>query len=43
MLYNLLSTLFGLASGRSCRSCGEPVVPSDQFGMSEGICRGCRS
>jgi hypothetical protein len=42
MLYNLLSALFGLASGRSCRTCGEAVLPADAFGMSEGICRGCR-
>ena len=43
MLYNLISALFGLASGRVCRSCGEAVAPSDSFGMSEGICRGCRA
>ena len=42
MLYNLLSALFGLSSGRECRICAEAIAPSDEFGMSEAVCRGCR-
>ncbi len=42
MIYTLLRSLFGLASGRDCRRCGEAVAPADPFGVSEGVCRGCR-
>jgi len=42
MMYALLRSLFSLESGRRCRVCGEGVSPADEFGVSEGVCRGCR-
>jgi hypothetical protein len=39
----LILALYGLAAGRSCRRCNEEILPADPFGMSEGVCRPCRS
>jgi hypothetical protein len=43
MIYRLFYALFGLASGRCCRVCDDAIVPADPFGVSEGVCRGCRA
>jgi hypothetical protein len=40
--FKLLRALVGLEAGRSCRACGESILRSDPFGMSEGVCRPCR-
>ena len=40
--WNLLRALVGLEAGRSCRRCGESILRTDPFGMSEGVCRPCR-
>jgi formylmethanofuran dehydrogenase subunit E len=37
-----LRALYGMETGRSCRSCGEPIAHRDAFGTSEGVCRRCR-
>jgi hypothetical protein len=37
-----LRALYGLETGRSCRSCGEAISHQDEFGTSEGVCRRCR-
>jgi hypothetical protein len=42
MIYTLLNTLLRRASGRECRRCGEAIIPADPFGVSEGVCSGCR-
>jgi NMD protein affecting ribosome stability and mRNA decay len=28
-------------SARGCKRCGQPIVLSDGFGLSEGICSAC--
>ena len=33
----------GRESGRWCRGCGESIVATDAFGLSEGFCRPCRA
>jgi hypothetical protein len=38
-----LRGLAGLESGRWCRQCEEAIDGNDLFGMSEGVCRPCRS
>ena len=43
MLHNLLLALNGLYVGRTCRKCGDAVVASDHFGVSEGVCPACRT
>jgi hypothetical protein len=43
MLASLLRAFAGLEAGRSCRSCHEPIHPSDEFGMSESVCQPCRA
>jgi hypothetical protein len=43
MLYELLLAMVQLNSGRRCRSCGTIIAPRDHFGVSEGVCPGCRS
>jgi hypothetical protein len=43
MIHTLLQTIVGLASGRTCRRCGEAIMPTDHFGVSEGVCAGCRT
>jgi hypothetical protein len=40
--WKLMRSLVGLESGCSCRVCGESILESDPFGMSEGVCRPCR-
>ena len=40
--FKVLRALAGLEAGRSCRSCGEPILGADPFGRSEGVCRPCR-
>jgi hypothetical protein len=40
--FNVLRALAGREAGRSCRSCGEPILAADPFGRSEGVCRACR-
>jgi len=42
MLYRLFGAFIGRESGRTCRDCASVIVPKDQFGVSEGICRNCR-
>jgi len=42
MLYRLFSAFVGRESGRTCRSCADVIVPRDEFGVSEGVCRNCR-
>ena len=42
MPYKLFRAMAMLASGRDCRVCGDPVAPSDPFGVSEGVCAPCR-
>ena len=42
MIYALLNRLAYRFAGRDCRRCGEAIVPSDPFGVSEGVCLGCR-
>lgn len=42
MIYKLIRTLASLEAGRDCRRCTEPIVPRDQFGLSEGVCSSCR-
>jgi len=42
MIYKLLRSLTELASGRDCRRCGENIPSADEFGVSEGVCSGCR-
>ena len=40
--FKLLKALVGLEAGRSCRRCGESILGTDPFGLSEGVCRSCR-
>jgi formylmethanofuran dehydrogenase subunit E len=40
--WKLLDVFFGLESGRFCRRCGELISASDEFGLSEAVCRPCR-
>ncbi|HUK44350.1 MAG TPA: hypothetical protein VLV28_03570 [Gaiellaceae bacterium] len=42
MTYRVIRAMFGLESGRACRSCGEAIHAHDAFGISEGVCRPCR-
>jgi len=42
MVYRLFSAFVGRESGRVCRRCASVIVPGDQFGVSEGVCRNCR-
>jgi hypothetical protein len=42
MIYKLLRSLLDGASGRTCRCCGDVIVRADEFGVSEGVCSGCR-
>ena len=42
MIYRLLRSLAELASGLDCRRCGEDIPRADEFGLAEGVCRGCR-
>ena len=37
-----LRAMYGMETGRACRSCGEPIARRDAFGTSEGVCRRCR-
>jgi hypothetical protein len=40
--WNLFRALWRLEGGRYCRRCGESIQASDEFGMSEAVCRPCR-
>ena len=42
MIYNLLRSMCRLVFGVDCRRCGLSIEPVDAFGVSEGVCRGCR-
>jgi hypothetical protein len=42
MIYTLLRSMCRLVSGVDCRRCDTAIAPSDPFGVSEGVCRGCR-
>lgn len=41
-IYRLFRAFAMLESGRDCRICGDGIRPSDEFGLSEGVCRPCR-
>jgi hypothetical protein len=41
-IYGTLRALVGLESGRWCRRCCEVIPRSDEFGLSESVCRACR-
>jgi hypothetical protein len=41
-VWKVLRGLAGLESGRWCRCCSESITRSDEFGLSEGVCRPCR-
>jgi hypothetical protein len=43
MIYNLLRSMCRLVSGVDCRRCRLSIEPTDAFGVSEGVCRGCRA
>jgi hypothetical protein len=43
MMYALLNSLARRFAGRHCRACGEQLLATDPFGVSEGVCRGCRT
>jgi len=42
MLHTIFLTLNRLHTGRTCRRCGDNILPGDQFGYSESVCRPCR-
>ena len=42
MLYRFFNAFIGRESGRICRVCASVIVPKDDFGISEGVCRNCR-
>jgi hypothetical protein len=42
MLYDLLLDMVRLDAARRCRGCGTIIAPRDHFGVSEGVCPGCR-
>ncbi len=42
-VFKILRGMAGLESGRWCRGCSEAIVRGDDFGMSEGVCRPCRT
>ena len=42
-IWNVFRAMAGLEYGRRCRSCAESILAEDRFGMSEGVCRACRS
>jgi hypothetical protein len=41
MTHFTLLSLRRAESARGCRRCGQPIVLSDGFGLSEGICTRC--
>jgi hypothetical protein len=41
MTHITLLALRRAESARACRRCGRPIVLSDGFGLSEGICTRC--
>jgi hypothetical protein len=41
MTHFTLLALRRAESARGCRRCGQPIVLSDGFGLSEGICTRC--
>ncbi len=41
-VYKIIRAFTGSEAGRSCRTCGEAILPRDGFGMSEGVCAPCR-
>jgi hypothetical protein len=43
MVYALLNSLARRVVGRPCRRCGEQIASTDPFGVSEGVCSGCRA
>jgi hypothetical protein len=42
MLYKIFRAIALQHAGVECRRCGESIHRSDQFGLSEGVCRFCR-
>jgi hypothetical protein len=42
-VWKLFRALAGAEAGRSCRRCGEAILTDDPHGLSEGVCRPCRS
>jgi hypothetical protein len=42
-VWRVLRALGGAESGRWCRGCGESIARDDRFGLSEAVCRPCRS
>ena len=43
MVYALLNSLANRIVGRPCRRCGGHIASTDPFGVSEGVCSGCRN
>jgi hypothetical protein len=41
-IWRVFRALAGLESGSWCRRCTESIHAADPFGISEGVCRGCR-
>ena len=42
LIEHLISTTLGAETGIRCRSCGNPIAQSDEFGRSERACKRCR-
>lgn len=42
MVYKIVLALTSRSSGRDCRACNDSIPRADRFGVSEGVCAGCR-
>ncbi|MDX6504693.1 MAG: hypothetical protein QOE29_1818 [Gaiellaceae bacterium] len=42
LIAHLIGTTFGTETGIRCRSCGDAIGLSDEFGRSERACKRCR-
>jgi hypothetical protein len=40
--WKVIQAYLGFGTAQQCRRCGGPIPTRDQFGRSEGVCRGCR-
>ena len=41
-VWKLVRALSGLENGRDCRRCGQSILKTDPFGLSESVCHPCR-